>query len=86
MKQKEAQQRPRIITITECPTEPCEIFYTDTLSQSILIECKNLKHKTNADIQKVEKEEGKVTRPANPNPQPSVPEPPSATRGGLHYK
>jgi hypothetical protein len=40
----------------------------------------------NNDNKKVEEEEGKVTRPANSNPQPSVPEPPSATREGLHYK
>jgi hypothetical protein len=56
---KKQEQQPRIITITKCLSEPCAIFYTDTLSQSILIECKDPKH--NTDIQKVE------GRKANPN-------------------
>ena len=50
-------------------TEPCPRFYTDTISESLMTECKDPKHNTNSntDIEKVEEEEGKVTRPANPN-------------------
>lgn len=32
------------IIITKCLSDHCNIFYTDTLSQSILIECKDPKH------------------------------------------
>jgi hypothetical protein len=68
-KQEEQQQHKKHITITKCLSDPCPRFYTDTLCESILIECKSPKH--NKDIQKVEEEEGKVTRPANSKPQPS---------------
>ena len=44
----------RYIKITECPTEPCAIFYTDAISQSIVVVCENPKHtyNTDTDIQK----------------------------------
>jgi hypothetical protein len=42
--QQEEQQVTHIITVTECLTEPCAIYYTDTLSQSLLVICKNKKH------------------------------------------
>ena len=47
-------RKTKIIVLTECPTttEPCAIYYTDTLSQSLLIVCKNAKHTTNSDIEK----------------------------------
>jgi hypothetical protein len=32
------------ILITKCLTDPCSIFYTDTISESILIECKDPRH------------------------------------------
>jgi hypothetical protein len=35
--------RKRVI-ITKCLCEPCPRFYTDTISESIIIECKNSKH------------------------------------------
>ena len=41
---QEEQQVTHIITVTECPTEPCAVYYTDTLSQSLLVICKNKKH------------------------------------------
>ena len=40
----EQAQVTQIIQVTECPTEPCAIYYTDSLSQSILVICKNKKH------------------------------------------
>jgi uncharacterized protein YycO len=63
--QRVKKQQPPII-ITECPTEPCAIYYTDTFSQSILIICRSQKHATNADIQK-EVEEW-IRSPARPSP------------------
>jgi hypothetical protein len=41
--QKQKQQSH--IIITKCLSDPCPIFYTDTMSQSILIECKDPRHK-----------------------------------------
>jgi hypothetical protein len=43
----DSRQRDVIIT-TECLTDPCPGFYTDALSQSLLVVCKNPKH-TGAD-------------------------------------
>jgi hypothetical protein len=40
-----------VVVLTECPTKPCAIYYTDTLSQSLLIVCKNPKHE-DADMEK----------------------------------
>lgn len=41
------------IKITECPTDPCAIYYTDAISQSILVVCQNPKHTDTAkDIEK----------------------------------
>jgi hypothetical protein len=51
------------------------LYYTDTLTESILVICKNPKHNINTDIQKMvdEKEEGKISTPANaPKPQPAM--------------
>jgi hypothetical protein len=42
--QEEQQQVTQIIIVTECLTEPCPVYYTDSLSQSILVICKNKKH------------------------------------------
>jgi PIN domain nuclease of toxin-antitoxin system len=33
-----------VVTLTNCPTEPCAIFYTDAISQSILVICKDARH------------------------------------------
>jgi hypothetical protein len=58
------------IRITECPTDPCAIYYTDAISQSILVVCKNPKHTdVDADIEKV-KGMDEVTN--QPNPQPAI--------------
>jgi len=43
------EQQSKIITVTECPTEPCTVYYTDALSQSVLVICRNRKH---ADAEK----------------------------------
>lgn len=48
---KEEKQQPRIIRITECLSEPCALYYTDTISQSTLIICQNPKH--NKGVEKV---------------------------------
>jgi hypothetical protein len=57
--QQEEQQVTQIITITECPTEPCAVYYTDALSQSFLVICKNKKHAysdmPDADVEKTGK-------------------------------
>jgi hypothetical protein len=50
----------KLVVITKCLCEPCPRVYTDTISESILIECKDPKHNTG-----IEKVEG---REANPNP------------------
>jgi hypothetical protein len=50
-----------IVILNECPTVPCQVYYTDALSESLLIICKSPKHKTtpdayadaNTDIEKV---------------------------------
>ena len=44
-----SSRKAKIIVLTECPTttEPCAIYYTDTLSQSLLIVCKNPRHTHN---------------------------------------
>ncbi len=51
----EEQQR-RIITLATCPTEPCCIYYTDSISQSLFIICKDKRHANEnlhgTDIQK----------------------------------
>jgi hypothetical protein len=54
MEGQQGQQRKEpIIILTECPTEPCHIRYTDVLSQSLLIVCKNSKHAgADTDIEK----------------------------------
>lgn len=41
---EEEQERPRIIKITECLSKPCAVYYTDTLSESVLIICENPQH------------------------------------------
>jgi hypothetical protein len=59
--EEEQEQVTQIIPVTECLTEPCPIYYTDSLSQSILVICKNKKHAHSdpADID-VEKQENGV--------------------------
>ena len=60
-RQEEEQQVAQIITVSECPTEPCAIYYTDSLSQSILVICKNKKHAhSNPPDSDVEKQESGV--------------------------
>jgi len=39
----DTKSRKRVL-ITECLCDPCPRFYTDTISESIIIECKNSKH------------------------------------------
>jgi hypothetical protein len=34
----------KIVVITKCLGEPCPRFYTDTLSESIFIECRDPRH------------------------------------------
>jgi hypothetical protein len=70
-KEKQEKGNKKTVVITKCLVYPCPIFYTDTISESIMIECRDPIH--NICIQKMveEKEEGKVTRPANAHkPQP----------------
>jgi hypothetical protein len=56
------KQQSRIITITECPTEPCAVYYTDSLSQSVLVICRNPKHGDRLDIGiEIEKRNAGVT-------------------------
>ena len=44
-----------VVVITKCPTTPCAIYYTDTLSQSLPVLCINPKHTdADTDIEKVE--------------------------------
>jgi hypothetical protein len=66
--QRQCQVKKHVI-ITKCLSDPCPRFYTDTLSQSILIECKNPRHKTNTDTEKVE--EKKARLPGQPIPTPN---------------
>jgi hypothetical protein len=42
--QQEEQKVTKIITVTECPTEPCAIYYIDAVFQSFVVICKNQKH------------------------------------------
>jgi hypothetical protein len=42
--QQQQQNQRQYIIITKCPTETCSGFYTDTLSESIVIECKDPRH------------------------------------------
>jgi hypothetical protein len=46
------------IKITECPTDPCAIYYTDAISQSILVVCQNPKHTDTA--KGIEKQVGRL--------------------------
>ena len=48
-KDRENKQRQQVI-ITKCLSQPCPIYYTDTLSESILIECKDPSHDQNERI------------------------------------
>lgn len=49
--QTEGEQLKTPIIITQCPTEPCRHFYTDTITESILIECRDPRHLSlNSDI------------------------------------
>jgi hypothetical protein len=34
----------KVVVISRCLCDPCPGFYTDTLSESILIECKDPRH------------------------------------------
>jgi hypothetical protein len=38
------KKQNHIIKITQCLSDPCAVYYTDSLSQSILIVCTNPKH------------------------------------------
>ena len=79
--QQEEQQVTHIITVTECPTEPCAVYYTDTLSHSLLVICKNKKHAdlvpldrdTDIDIEKKVKD-WRLTN-ARPAGQPETQQP-----------
>jgi len=55
---------------TRCVDSSCKGWLVDSfLGKKYWIQCIDPKHNTNSniDIEKVEEEEGKVTRPANPN-------------------
>jgi hypothetical protein len=41
---KQASQNRKLVVITKCLCDPCPEFYTDTLSESILIRCKDPRH------------------------------------------
>jgi hypothetical protein len=47
---KAAYESRQAIVLNECPTEPCEIYYTDALSESFLIVCKSPKHLDNGAV------------------------------------
>ena len=47
---KSNPKQQRYIIITKCLCDPCPIFYTDTISESIIIECSDARHQ-----QKVER-------------------------------
>ena len=52
------KKQNHIIKITQCLSDPCAVYYTDSLSQSILIVCENPKHTDSdsfsTDIEKLE--------------------------------
>jgi len=45
----ECESRKTVI-ITKCLCEPCPIFYTDTISGSIFIKCRDPRHTFNGDV------------------------------------
>ena len=65
----EGKTEPKFcILITSCLCEPCPIYYTDTITESVLIRCKNPTH----DIVKVESRLGNGSDQANPDPNQRV--------------
>ena len=41
---KTERESRKAVVITKCLCEPCPIFYTDTISGSIFIECRDPRH------------------------------------------
>ena len=44
MSKDASQSRKTLVVITKCLCDPCPVFYTDTISESILIRCKDPRH------------------------------------------
>jgi hypothetical protein len=67
---KQKSSKKQLMIVTEClDKEDCPILYTDIFG-SILIECVDPKH--NKVNNKKAGGYGKVTRPANPNPNQQI--------------
>lgn len=46
---KPGRDSRKAVVITKCLCEPCSIFYTDTISGSIFIECRDPRHTFDGD-------------------------------------
>lgn len=46
-------QRKKVVIITKCLCDPCPVFYTDSIFESLLIECKDLRHSLKSKERKV---------------------------------
>jgi hypothetical protein len=40
----------KVIVITKCLCEPCPRFYTDTISESIFVECRDPRHTCRVEV------------------------------------
>jgi hypothetical protein len=59
-----SQSNDHCIKITQCPTDPCAIYYTDAISRSILVICKDPKHTDTGKDKATEKTGMSVQVPA----------------------